>query len=164
MFLRTWRSITLILVALLMGTTFCHVLEMPAKMTVSGSLWMTFQHTLYHAFATVGGFVEIGAIVTAIVLSFLVRKRRPALYLTLLTALCLTVAFFVVWLGFTNEVNSETAKWTAETVPGDWAEWRKQWENSHATRFALHLVGFSSLALSVVLETPKEESRDRIAA
>lgn len=93
MFLRTWRFIALIFAALLMGTSFCHVLEMPAKMNVSGSLWMTFQHTLYHAFATLGGVVEIGTIVTVITLSFLVRRRRPALYLTLLGAICVTLAF-----------------------------------------------------------------------
>lgn len=49
MFINTWRFITLILTALLMGTTFCHVLELPAKMDYPASLYMTLHRTLYVA-------------------------------------------------------------------------------------------------------------------
>lgn len=38
MFLRTWRLITLILVALFMVLEFSHVLERPAKMQYDGQL------------------------------------------------------------------------------------------------------------------------------
>ena len=44
---RVWHFIALVLVALLLGTTFGHALEMPMKMNADGRLWMTFQHTLY---------------------------------------------------------------------------------------------------------------------
>jgi hypothetical protein len=112
MFIHIWYFLTLTLTSLLMGTSFAHTLEMPAKMNVDGQLWRTFQHTLYPYFAYVGAPVEIGAIVTAAVLSYLVRADRPAFYLALAGTICLALAFFVVWLGFTNPVNAETAKWT----------------------------------------------------
>ena len=71
MFIHIWYFLTLTLTSLLMGTSFAHTLEMPAKMNVDGQLWRTFQHTLYPYFAYVGAPVEIGAIVTAAVLSYL---------------------------------------------------------------------------------------------
>src|SRR5262245_38352549 len=111
MTLRAWYFLTLILTALLMGTSFGHTLEMPAKMKVDGPLWMMFQHTLYPYFAYIGAPVELGAIIVASVLSFLLR-RRPGFYPALIGAASLAVAFFIVWLGFTNPVNGETAKWT----------------------------------------------------
>jgi len=79
-----------------------------------------------------------------------VRAHWPAFYLALAGTICLALAFFVVWLGFTNPVNAETAKWTASSIPPDWSRWRSQWEYSHAARFVLHLIGFSALLISLI--------------
>jgi hypothetical protein len=57
-----------------MGTTFGHTLERPAKMHIPGSLWMTIQQTLYPAFASIGGAIEMGTIITALVLAVLMRQ------------------------------------------------------------------------------------------
>jgi len=159
---RVWHFITLILVALLLGTTFGHALEMPMKMNVDGRLWMTFQHTLYRYFAYIGAPIEIGAIISLGILSFMMRRHHPvSFYLVLTAALCVAAAFFVVWLGFTNPVNAETAKWTADTIPLNWAEWRRQWEYSHLARFALHLIGFGALGLSSMVTSRKGSHRIR---
>src|SRR4030095_8354778 len=154
MFIHIWYFLTLSLTSLLMGTSFAHTLEMPAKMNVDGQLWRTFQHTLYPYFAYVGAPVEIGAIIATAVLPYLVRAHRPAFYLALAGTICLALAFFVVWLGFTNPVNAETAKWTADTIPADWADWRRQWGYSHLARFALHLIGCGAVGMSLVLTSP----------
>ena len=50
MLLKTWRFITPILAALLMGMTFCHVLELSAKMQYAATLYLTLHRTLYVAF------------------------------------------------------------------------------------------------------------------
>ena len=153
---RVWHSITLVLVALLLGTTFGHALEMPMKMNADGRLWMTFQHTLYSYFAYIGAPIEIGAIISLGILSFFARHRSRSFYFLVLTAtLCVATAFFVVWLGFTNPVNAETAKRTADTIPSDWTDWRRQWEYSHLARFVLHLIGFGALGISLVLTSPE---------
>lgn len=124
MLLNAWLFMTTSLTALLMGSTFCHVLEMPAKLKIDGPLWMTLQQTLYRAFATVGAFVEMGAILATVVLAFLVRENRQAFYLTLVAAVSLIVAFFVVWVFFTNAVDVQVLDWTADTIPADWMRWR----------------------------------------
>ena len=150
--LALWRFLAVVLTALLLGTTFAHVLEMPAKLQVDGALWMTLQHTLYRSFGTIGAVVEVGAIASVLVLSVLLRQHGRALWLTLFAATCLLVAFFVVWLVFTSAVNAETARWTASSIPTDWMHWRTRWEFSHALRFALHLVAFCSLVVSLLVD------------
>jgi membrane associated rhomboid family serine protease len=147
-----WRFVAVLLSALLLGTTFSHVLEMPAKLRFEPQLWMTLQHNLYVAYGSIGALTEIGAIAAVLVLAVLVRQRTRSLWLTLIAAVCLLVAFGVVWLVFTSVVNAETARWTAATIPPDWARWRTRWEFSHALRFALHLAGFCALTLSVLID------------
>jgi hypothetical protein len=151
--LRTLQFVTLLFVALVMGTSFAHALEMPAKMRVPGPMWLTFQHTLYANFAIVGGVVEIGSIVTATMLAYRQRRNPEAFRLTALAALCVLVAFAVVWVGFTNPVNQRTAVWTEQSMPPDWARWRSQWEISHVVRYVLHLAAFAAL-LTTVTRTP----------
>jgi hypothetical protein len=155
MFLQEWRFITIILTALTMGMAFCHMLELPAKMSYDAALWVRIQHTLYRAFGAqgVGAWIELASILTTIVLSFLIRQRRPAFYWTVAATVCLVVAHVIWWL-FVFPANAELARWTTETVPADWTRWRARWEYAHATRFGLMLAGLSALVLSILVETP----------
>src|SRR5258708_2230966 len=117
MFLRLWRFITIILTALSMGMAFCLPLELPAKMGYDAALWVMVQHSLYRALGVegVGAWIEVAAVLAAIVLSFLVRQRRPVFYWTVAAAVCLVVAHVIWWL-FVFPANAEVARWTAETV------------------------------------------------
>lgn len=94
------------------------------------------------------------------VLSFLIRKRRPAFALTLVATICWTLAFPVIFFAFTEPVNTVFRQATPETVPANWMELRKQWEYSHAARFVFQFIGFGALVLSVVKEIPKQFSRE----
>lgn len=98
MFLRTWRWLTLMFVALSLAPALGHLLEMPAKMRYEGPLWLTISQTLYGAFGTVGGAFEAGAVITTVVLVLLVRRRHPAFGWTLLAALCVLLAHAAFWI------------------------------------------------------------------
>jgi Domain of unknown function (DUF1772) len=165
MLVRAWRFITIILAALDTGMALCHALEMPAKLKVDAQQWLTFQHTLYRAFGPKGpgAFIEMGAIITGVVLVILVRKRRPAFHLTLAGATLVAAAFFLVWIPFVSPVNAETAKWTVDSIPGNWMELRRQWEYAHTIRFVLQLIGLGALMLSVLVETPTDRFGGRVA-
>jgi cytochrome P450 len=97
------------------------------------------------SFATVGGPLEIGAIIAAWISAYMARTERPAAYFLLAAAVLLTIAFVVVWIGFTNPVNARTAPWTVESMPPDWWRWRSWWEYSHLTRFFMRFVAFLGL-------------------
>jgi hypothetical protein len=79
MFLYFWCVLSLTLAALLMGTSFAHVLEMPAKLRYDGPLWLQVQHSLYRVYGSIGGAIEVAAIVAAAILAVVLRDWRPAL-------------------------------------------------------------------------------------
>ncbi|RUR79180.1 DUF1772 domain-containing protein [Chlorogloeopsis fritschii PCC 9212] len=162
MLVRSWRFITIILAALTMGTAYCHVLELPAKMGYDGTLYTRLNTSLYWGFGHIGGLIE-GATVflAAPVLTFLVRKQRPTFGWTLAGTICLAFAF-IVFLVFTEPMNREIFQWSIESVPAGWTQVRNQWEYSHAARFLLQLIGLCALQISILVETPIERSRDRL--
>ena len=153
MFLRMWRFITITLTGLLMGATFCHVLESAAKMLYPVELYLTLHRTLYVAFGppNVGAFIEIGAILAALALVFLTRKRRPAFWLTLAGAAFL-VAGLVVYFVFVEPANVAMKAMSLNAPPAGWTRWRDRWEYGHIARFIFQLLGFSALALSIIFE------------
>jgi hypothetical protein len=164
MFLKIWRFVTIIFAALVMGTSFAHTLELPAKINYDAALWTTLQQSLYWGFGNIGGYFEAATVfLAAPVLTFLVRKRRPAFQWTLVGTICFAFAFFVVFLMFTEPMNREFAQWTLQSIPADWTQVRNQWEFSHMARFVLHLTGLSALLISVLVEISiLERSRNQV--
>ena len=78
MLVRAWRWLTIMLTSLSLVPALAHLLEMPAKMTYDGALWLRPQQSLYVAFGTFGAALEVGAVVTTIVLVILVREYTHA--------------------------------------------------------------------------------------
>jgi hypothetical protein len=146
---RFWAALSLILCALLLGTTFAHLLEIRAKARMDGALWTTLQHNLYRAFATVGGTVEIGAILATAGLAWSAYGGRGR-WVALGAWVCFVAAFAPVWIGVVAPVNREVARWTPGSVPTDWTRWRRRWDLGHAVRFGLHLIGFGLLVALLV--------------
>jgi Na+/melibiose symporter-like transporter len=159
MILRTWRFLTIILVSLSMAMAFCHLLQLPPRMSYDGAQWVTTQ-SLYQLFGTVGALIEAGALLLATVLLLAVWRRRPAFQWTLFGTVCLLVAHGAWWM-FIAPVNAEIAMWTPDTIPADWMWRRSQWEYTHAVRAILEILGLSALLLSVLVETPSQRPRRR---
>jgi hypothetical protein len=170
MLVKSWFFVTLVLASLLLGTSFAHTLEMPVKLRYDAEQWLLLQQTLYRYFASAGGVFELGAIITATVLAFLVRRDGRSLLLVSAGAACLAIAFFGIWLFVTNRVNIEVSGWTSQSIPADWSQWRSQWEYSHLARFVLHLCGFCTLVGALLRPSPvpvaappsQEDARTRL--
>jgi hypothetical protein len=163
MLLRGWRLITLLLAALALTMESAHVLELPQKMHYDAQMYSAVNTTLYRYFAIVGGVYQVGSIVAAAILAFLVRKRRPSFEWTLAGALCLLLAFGI-WLTVVAPVNGEVTKalgTAPASVPAIWMRLRNQWEYGHAAGFVVQLIGVCMLLLSVLVETPKSRTRNR---
>lgn len=136
-----------------MAPAMAHLLEMPAKMAYDGAFWLKISQTLYGPrFGTVGAFFEVGAVITSIILVFMVRHHKPAFAWSILGAICLIAlhASFWIWIA---PVNEKIAAITPETLPTDWTVLRYQWECTHAVRAYLHIVAIGSLIISVLVET-----------
>jgi Domain of unknown function (DUF1772) len=162
-FVKIWRFVTLMLTALSVGMALCHLMELPARRNYAPALWsrVTNVEGTYRLFGPpVGASIEGGALITAVVLSIFVRKRRPAFTLMLFGAACMAAAQVAWWL-FVFPVNSQMVHWTPESLPADFTKLRDQWEHTHAARAILQMVGLGSLVLSVLAETPTEPARYR---
>jgi hypothetical protein len=153
-FLRGWRFLTIMLTALSAGLSFAHLLELPPRVFYfDAKLWVaTTTKGLYALFGTVGAVVEVGSILTAVVLTVLVRGRGSTFYLSLVGAVLAALAL-VLWLVFIAPVNAELATWTPTSFPEDWARYRDQWEYTHAANAIIKIAALSLLVLSVVVET-----------
>ena len=159
MFLRIWRLVTLVLVALFMGLEFAHTLELPAKMQYDGALYVTVQNSLYQYFGAPGpgAFVTVGAVLCAIALTFLVRKHRPAFSWTLAGTLCLLIAFPLIYFLRIEPVNTIIREATAALIPDNWQQLRNQWEYAHATNFICTLAGFVAFVIAILSDSPRHQ-------
>jgi hypothetical protein len=161
MILRAWRFVTLLWAALALTMESAHVLELPQKMQYDAQMYSAVNTTLYRYFALIGGVYQVGSIVVAAVLVFLVRQHRSSFGWTLAGALLLLLAFGI-WLAVVAPVNGEVAealRSAPESVPALWMQLRHRWEYGHVAGFIVQLVGFAALVLSVVVDTPKEPDR-----
>jgi hypothetical protein len=157
MFLRTWRFLTLILAALGMTLGAAHVLELPPKMQYGAELYMAVTSTLYRLFGTVGAAIQVSAILTASVLTFLVHGRR-AFRWTLCGTLCLVFSLGL-WFALVQPVNTawlQVLQSTPESAAEVYLQRREQWEYGHVAAFIAWFVGVGLLVLSVIIETPTD--------
>ncbi|WP_310427961.1 hypothetical protein [Chamaesiphon sp. VAR_48_metabat_135_sub] len=159
-FIRAWRFITLMLAAFSLSLSMTHLLELPQRMQFDQQLWVrvTVVENVYKLFGSVGAVFEITAILTAIILTFLVRDRDATFYWTLSGAILLVLAF-VSWITFIAPMNAEFAKWLTDPIPADWTRYRNQWEYTHAINAIIKIIALSSLAISVLVETPYKLDR-----
>jgi hypothetical protein len=132
--------LSLLLAALAMVPAAAHLLELPNKIRLTGKEYLTVQR-LYRGWA-LAGIVVAAALLSTLVLLFMVRDWPTAFALAWVAFLCIAGTQVVFWT-FTYPVNRFTADWTF--LPGDWPELRKRWEYSHAASAVLNLVALVAL-------------------
>ena len=163
--LRVWQTIAITLVALTMGTSFAHVLEWPAKLNYTGEFYLRLQTSLYAYWGPprITGFVEPAAVLSVLFLAVLCRAHPVTLRLTVGAAICLLLAFPVVFFWRVAPANGtffHAAR--AGMLPPDWDSWRMRWETGHAIRFLLHLIAFALLALSLTSGCVRPLTREKV--
>ena len=132
--------VSLLLATLAMVPAAAHLLELPNKIKLSGKEYLTAQR-LYRGWA-LAGIVVVAALLSTLVLLFMLRDWPTAFALAWVAFLCIAGTQVVFWT-FTYPVNRTTANWTF--LPGDWPELRKRWEYSHAVNAVLNLVALVAL-------------------
>ena len=164
--LRVWQTITVTLVALTMGTSFAHVLEWPAKLDYTGEFYLRLQTSLYAYWGPprITGFVEPAAVLSVFFLAVLCRAHPVTLRLTVGAAICLLLAFPVVFFWRVAPANAtffHAAR--AGMLPPDWNSWRMRWETGHAIRFLLHLIAFVLISLSLTRRCVRSLTQENVS-
>ncbi|MGI8841070.1 MAG: anthrone oxygenase family protein [Caulobacteraceae bacterium] len=130
-----------------------HVLELPNKLAFDGPLWLTTQKRLYQGWGVIFGPVEIAALLSSVLITFLVRAERRrfiAMGIAALAYFGMLVAFFLM----NAPVNDAVNRWIPADLPADWPRYRLQWESGHAVAAALSLI-----ALVAIIGALRREKR-----
>jgi hypothetical protein len=142
---RFLQVLAAVMVALVLATTFAHVLELPAKLGYDAILYVQLQTSLYRQWSPPNptGFLEPAAIIVVVILAMMTRRNRPAFRLAAGAAAVLLVAFPLLYFWRVEPANNYFgALLTGSQVPADWSSWRLRWETGHAARFVAHLTAF----------------------
>jgi hypothetical protein len=151
------RFVALLLAALTLGLSFCHLMQLPSRMAWDQYLWVgsTVQGGLYAMFGSVGAVIFVTTVIVLALLAYFVREhKRPGFGLAL-AAVILFLLALVLWWVLVYPVNVELAKWVNGPVPADWTDYRARWEWGHAIIAGVELIGFAALIGSVLADTPR---------
>jgi len=155
--LRIMRFVSVMLAALTLGLSFCHLMQLPSRLAWDQYLWVgsTVQGGLYAMFGSVGAVIFVATVIALALLTYFVREHgRPGFALALSAALLFALAL-VLWWVLVYPVNVELAKWVNGPVPADWTDYRARWEWGHAIIAAVELIGFGTLIGAVLADTPR---------
>jgi hypothetical protein len=148
--LRVLVFLDLLLIVLIFGLAFAHVMELPGKLRLGGPAWLTVQQTLYIGFGPFASVVEPLGIALAWILAVLLRCERRAGRLVLLAALCSSVGL-VEWFAVVSPMNTRLNRWTPAALPPDWMATRDRWELGHAGHAILFGAAFCALAWAMAI-------------
>ena len=137
--------LALFFASLALGLALAHLLELPNKINLSRSDYLTVQQ-IYRGWALLG-IVIFSALISTFVLTLLLRKERRAFVFSLIGFLCIVGTQIVFWT-YTFPANQVTNNWTM--LPDNWEQLRRQWEYSHATSAVLNLLAVASLIVSLL--------------
>jgi hypothetical protein len=150
--LRILSLLVLTLAALSLGPSFAHVLEAPPRLTVwSPELWReaTVFNGQFQLFATIGGPLDVAAILATALLAYVLRRERSGFRLALAGCL-LFASSLAVWFAWVAPANTVLATWTPGPIPDDFEAVRTRWETGHMAVAGLKLLGFMAMALAIV--------------
>ncbi|HYG19966.1 MAG TPA: hypothetical protein VD816_13605 [Ohtaekwangia sp.] len=143
--LKAIRFTSIVLVALALSASMAHLLALPNKIRLDREDYFVAQQ-LYRGWSLLG-IVVIGALLSTLLLTILVRGQGTTFALTFTALLCLTGAQIVFWI-FIFPANQQTDNWTH--IPSHWEDLRRQWEYAHAAGAVLNFASFCLLALSLL--------------
>jgi hypothetical protein len=156
--MRCWWFIALTLTALTLGLAFAHVLELRPKLGYDPALYLTLHRTLYWGFGTIGGAIDVGAVLASVVLPYVVRGRPPAFRWAMLGAAALISAHLAWWL-WVKPANIAMRQLPLDNPRADWQLLRDQWEYTHLARFFVQLAAFIFQLTSVLVEIRTHSER-----
>jgi hypothetical protein len=144
--------LTLLVMALSLGPSFAHLLEAPPRLNVwAPELWReaTVFNGQFKYFAVVGAPVEIATLILGSILTFVLRRERPAFWLSMAATILYAVSL-ATWFTVVEPMNLILAQWQPGPIPDNFEAVRNQWETGHMIITVIKTIGLSC-AIACVL-------------
>ena len=131
-------------------------------MNYAPELYAEVTSTLYQYYGTVGGPIQVSAVLASVILGF-VTRRSGRFWLTVAGTLCLIVSLGL-WFVLVQPVNVEWGN-VLQTGPRSavvesYFKLRERWEYGHVAAFIVWFCGTALRTLSVVADTPKDHREE----
>lgn len=160
------QVLTVMFVAVAMGLSLAHALELPGKLRLGREAYVVMQRVYYPGFTIGGGIGEGCGIIATLVLLLATPWGGLPFWLTLGGFLLMLVMHAVYWL-YTHPVNRFWVEGVELSGPGaaffaagqphdgddrpDWDALRNQWEYSHVARAVLAGISLALIAAAISL-------------
>lgn len=145
------RFLNLVLIGVLAGVVFTHVLEWRGKLALSGEGWLAVQQHLYGGYAIFGAVAELSTLALSLAMcAWLLVDRSPRAWVFLGAAVAVGGMLAIFALGL-QPINIEISQLTPTTVPVGWRRLLDRWTLYHAICFALALIAFSALLVEALI-------------
>jgi hypothetical protein len=142
----TLGILSILLTAIMIGSSFAHLLELPNKIHLPANTYLMVQQ-LYRGWALLG-IALLGALGATVALAVQLQARRPSMFPLAGAAAACIVASLIVFFVFTFPANRTTENWTK--LPQNWEQLRRRWEYSHAANAGLYLLALVLLTFALV--------------
>ncbi|HEY3179295.1 MAG TPA: DUF1772 domain-containing protein [Casimicrobiaceae bacterium] len=149
------RILSVLFAALALIFSGSHLLELPHKIGLPASDYLTVQQ-LYRGWQF-AGLVVVGAVVSIAALAYSVRHDRRVFVPTIIALLCVLGTQVLFWM-FNFPANQATDNWA--TLPADWEALRLRWEFAHAASALLNLGALFALLIAVLVPTREHTAGD----
>jgi hypothetical protein len=147
-----WAVLTAAVAALSLGPSFAHVLESLPRLTEwSPELWRetTVFNAQFRLFAAIGAPLDLCAIVFPAVLALMLYDDNVAFRFAVAAAVLYALAL-TAWFVLVAPANSVLSTWTSGPVASNFDAIRFRWETGHMVVASIKLIGFITLACSLL--------------
>jgi hypothetical protein len=138
------QFVSLILLGIVSGVSFSHLLQRGPKATLPGPQFLAVQQILLRNYGSVIGALEIAACLSTLALALLTR-RQPMVPAFATAAAVGVLLMVIIWAAWINPINKTVNSWTPESLPPNWPDFRDRWHLLHTVRFLLSAVAFGAL-------------------
>jgi hypothetical protein len=137
------RILAIILTGLALAAPTAHLYELPRKIGLSQAHYFVVQQ-IYQGWYLVGFLLPL-ALIADLVLAFASRDGARAFAAAAAVLILVNLIVFMIW---TQPVNSVTDNWTIQTE--NWQTLRRQWEYSHAVNAGVTLLAFIAVTVAAL--------------
>jgi len=162
MFLRIARFTALLFLALVLGLGLASLIGADARADVLGRVFLTVQQVVYQDLERLQGLGELVSFIAVLFALLCVVRRKPFFIMTLLSCVCVAV---VIGLRFFSirPLHQVIASWSVENIPDTWMSVRNRYYLFATIRAGFSILGFCSLSLSVLFDTPQYRVKNKVA-
>lgn len=157
MFLKALRFANLFINGVNTGVAFSHALQAPQKAKLDRTIYLAAQQNLYQRYGRAATALEPGALISALTLAAVERRRRKSWVPMLVSAACVA-GEVAVWKTLIDPINRQVASWDPERMPPEWPQLRDRWHALHRVRALLTATALGASIVST-LRAPERKKR-----